>query len=268
LIEQLAIPYVSSGLQYGMRALASVSAWQDTRRRRQDLDALSPKPGHFSVAAKSLATEFAAQEFLRSVGVPVVPTKLAKTPEEAAEAAGEIDGKVVLKVCSAQIAHKSEVGGVRIGIGSDQVADEFKNLLESVNAARPDATIDGVLVSPLRQPGIELIVGITRDPQWGPVLAVGLGGIFVEVLQDSSTRLLPVGPSEVRQMFEELSGARILKGFRGIPAANLDLLIDVVCRVSNAALRIEKLDTLEVNPLRVRDSEIEVLDALVISSQG
>ena len=130
------------------------------------------------------------------------------------------------------------------------------------------AQVDGVLVSPMRERGIELFVGCTRDPQWGPVIAVGLGGTFVEVLQDVSLRVLPVTPAEVRRMLGELKGNRMLQGQRGLPAADLDAVAEAVARIGDAALTLgPALDELDVNPLWVRGSAVEALDALAVAHQ-
>jgi acetate---CoA ligase (ADP-forming) len=122
-----------------------------------------------------------------------------------------------------------------------------------------------VLVAPMRTGGIELFVGCTRDAQWGPVIAVGLGGVWVEVLQDVALRPLPIDPVEVRRMLGELRGARLLRGARGTLAANLDAVADVVARIGDAAVALGlELEALEVNPLWVRGSDVEALDALAV----
>ena len=130
---------------------------------------------------------------------------------------------------------------------------------------RHGARVDGVLVAPMRSGGLELFVGCTRDPQWGPVIAVGLGGVWVEVLQDVALRPLPIDGAEVKRMLAELRGAKLLHGVRGMPAADLDAVADVIARIGDAAVALgADLEALEVNPLWVRGAEVEALDALAV----
>src|ERR1700728_1575508 len=118
----------------------------------------------------------------------------------------------------------------------------------------------------MRERGLELFVGCTRDPQWGPVLAVGLGGVFVEILQDVALRVLPVTTVEVRRMLAELNGASMLEGQRGVPAANIDAVAQVIARIGDAAVALgPALEALDVNPLWVRGSNVEALDGLAVA---
>jgi succinyl-CoA synthetase beta subunit len=142
------------------------------------------------------------------------------------------------------------------------VDEAFRRIKE---VAPADARVDGVLVAPMRSGGLELFVGCTRDPQWGPVIAVGLGGVWVEVLQDVALRPLPIGAAEVRRMFSELRGAKLLAGVRSMPAADLDAVSQAVARIGDAAVALgPDLEALEVNPLWVRGSDVEALDALAV----
>jgi succinyl-CoA synthetase beta subunit len=125
--------------------------------------------------------------------------------------------------------------------------------------------VEGVLVAPMRPRGIELFVGVTRDPQWGAVLAVGLGGVWVEVLKDVALRLLPVDAAEVRRMLAGLRGAAMLAGQRGVPAADLDAVAEAIARIGDAALAFgPDLAALDINPLWVRGGQVEALDALCV----
>jgi acetate---CoA ligase (ADP-forming) len=181
---------------------------------------------------------------------------------------------VALKICSAQITHKSDIGGVALGLGS---ADEVRAGYEKVRAAGEAvaaAVIDGVLVTPMRSGGAELLAGVRIDPTFGPVLAVGLGGIWVEILKDISLRVLPVDAAEVKKMLGELQGAAMLAGGRGTRPANLDAVAEVIAGLGEVALWLSRaregaprgsLHTLEVNPLWVNGDQVEALDVLVIS---
>ena len=197
-------------------------------------------------------------------GVPVVPATLATDEASAIAAARAIGGRVVLKIASADIQHKSDIGGVALNLeGDEAVAAAFRRVMA---AAPSGARVDGVLVSPMREKGLELFVGCTRDPQWGPVLAVGLGGIFVEVLQDVALRVLPVTQAEVRRMLSELKGAKMLDGQRGVPAADLDAVAQAIARIGDAAVALgARLDELDVNPLWVRGAQVEALDGLAVA---
>jgi succinyl-CoA synthetase beta subunit len=149
--------------------------------------------------------------------------------------------------------------------GADDVRAAFGRVLAAGRAATSE--IEGVLVSPMRPPATELFVGVTVDPSFGPVLAVGLGGVFIEVLHDVALRLLPVDPAQVRRMLGELRGAAVLAGARGTRPADVDRVADVVARVAAAAARLgPALQTLEINPLRVDGGDVEALDVLVVTS--
>ena len=202
-------------------------------------------------------------DYLARSNVPVVPTTLARDADQAMAAARAIGGRVVLKIASDDIAHKSDIGGVVLNLEGDAaVADAFRRIMAVAPAG---ARVDGVLVAPMRSNGLELFVGCTRDPQWGPVIAVGLGGVWVEVLQDVALRPLPIDATEVRRMFGELRGAKLLHGVRGMQAADLGAVADVIARIGDAAVALgPDLEALEVNPLWVRGGDVEALDALAV----
>ncbi|MGI9007189.1 MAG: acetate--CoA ligase family protein, partial [Streptosporangiaceae bacterium] len=189
--------------------------------------------------------------------------ELTDSPDAAASAARRLGYPVALRISSAGLAHKSEAGGVALGLRTvTQVKAAFQRVSEAGGLA-PEA-IDGVTVSPMRTGGTELLAGVTVDPSFGPVLAVGLGGIWVEVLGDVSLRVLPVTPEEVGRMLGELRGAPLLRGARGQQPADVDALARVICAIGDAALSLSgSLRALEVNPLWVSGDRIEALDVLV-----
>jgi succinyl-CoA synthetase beta subunit len=172
---------------------------------------------------------------------------------------------VVLKVASPDIVHKSDIGGVRLNLQHEQeVREAFQQIIQAVGNDKPTARLEGVLVSPMRSGGIELLVGIVHDSAWGQVMAVGLGGIWVEILKDTSLRVLPVSREDIRTMLDELQGKALLHGARGSLPADMDRLVEVVYRTSRLAQALgDQLESLEVNPLRVSGSQIEALDALI-----
>jgi hypothetical protein len=188
-----------------------------------------------------------------------VPAELASGEDAAVAAAERFGYPVVLKAAAEGLGHKSDIGGVRLGLGS---AEDVRRAYREIAVAVPAGI--GALVQPQRTGGVELLVGIVRDPAWGPVLAVGLGGVWVEVLNDSALRVLPVDEADVLEALGELRGAALLRGGRGTEPADLDAVAAVVARVCALAEGLgDSLESLEVNPLLVRGSQVEALDALV-----
>ena len=282
IVAETGLPYLACGLDRAITGLAGAFWWSERHRDRAAApapsagpDAASGDPAPVDPASGDPAPERPRSErdalaFLERHGVPVVPAALAADEAGALAAARRIGGPVAVKIASPDIAHKSDIGAVALGaFGDPAVADAFRRVTAAAAAGAPGARIDGVLVSPMRGRGIELFVGVSRDPQWGPVLAVGLGGIWVEVLQDVSLRLLPVGPAEIRRMLGELRGAKLLAGGRGVPAAGLDAVSGAIARIGEAALRLgPDLAALDVNPLWVRGDRVEALDALFVWDKG
>jgi acyl-CoA synthetase (NDP forming) len=262
--------FLLPGAHLAMSSIGHMLRWQDLRARIVDAPAPPSSPPLYGPAESigSAWSEASGRDLLLAAGVPVVPAVLAASEAEAAAAAADIGGPCALKICSPDIAHKSDVGGVVLGITDPQAAGAaYRRILAAVEAAAPDAVVEGVLVSPMRPDGIELLVGITVDPNFGPVLAVGLGGIWVETLKDVSLRMLPVGESTVRSMLQDLRGSALLTGARGRPTVDLDETAKVIVRIAQAALSLgERLESLEVNPLRLTVAGPEALDVLVTVS--
>ena len=260
-IARHGLPLVTGGMDHAVRAIGHLYQW--SRRVAQTLP--RPVPAALEVPPE-LVGEHATLAWLATRGVPVIPQKVARSRAEAVAAAAAIGGAVALKILSPDIQHKTEVGGVLLGLeGEAAVGDGFDRIIANVKRARSAAAIDGILVSPMRRAGTELIVGVARDEAWGLVLAVGLGGVLVELLQDTQLRVLPVSPAEARDMVGRLKGAKLLMGYRGAPAADLDRLAEAIAAIGEAALVLgDRLDALEINPLRVDGAEIEALDALLV----
>jgi acetyltransferase len=193
-----------------------------------------------------------AAPLLAAAGLALLATRLARTPEHAGVVAAELGGPVALKVVSPQITHKTDVGGVVLGVAAAEAAGAAAVLLDRVRAARPDATVDGVLVQPMARPGLaELLLGAVRDPQFGAVVMVGFGGIYVEVLDDTATRLAPLDHREARRMLGELKLAPALAGARERAPADLDALADAVVRLGALVTAVPEIAELEINPLVV-----------------
>lgn len=256
------IPHCAAGMGMAMTAVGAAFRWSEIAR----VGAPARTSANVVISGELPDNERALLDYLASRGVPVIPAKIARTAQAAAQHAVEIGGSVALKILSADIAHKTEVGGVALGIeGASAAAAEFDAMLARVRNARPDARIDGVIVSPMRGEGVELIVGVARDPSWGLVLAVGIGGIFVELLADADLALLPVTAAQVESMLGRLKAGKLLDGFRGKPKADRRKVAEVVAAIGNAAIALgPDLVSLEVNPLWVSGSHVECLDALSI----
>jgi acyl-CoA synthetase (NDP forming) len=269
-METAGIKRTLTGLEAGLRAVAGAVRW--SRRRRSGSAArigttpITGNDGGEIYGGPRPLTERATLELLSAFGVPVVPAVLVGSKQDAAAAADTIGGRVVLKVASADIGHKSDIGGVGLNIvGGDAAATCYEAIMTSVKQAKPNAIIDGVIVSPMREHGVELFAGVARDPQWGMVLAVALGGLWVEILDDSALSLLPVTSDEVERMLRSLRGAALLDGHRGTRPVNISAAADVIAKIGNAALALgPQLAALEINPLLAYEGKIEALDALAI----
>lgn len=258
--------HFTAGLGHGIHALGQLLWWSELISRPLARTPEEVLPGSPPVLAHNESwSEARARILLSAAGIPIVPGILATSAEEAVQAAHQLGLPVALKIQSAAIPHKSDVGGVALNLDSTQtVSAGFTTMLEQVQARCPTATIEGVLVSPMRTAGIELLVGIVRDSIWGLVLTLGLGGIWTEALKDTVLRVLPVQRAEIGAMLGELRGAPMLRGGRGRPPVDLEALSDVIYRISMLARSLgPQLNALEINPLLIDGSRIEALDILV-----
>ncbi|HET8746641.1 MAG TPA: acetate--CoA ligase family protein [Ramlibacter sp.] len=215
-------------------------------------------------------TEREGKEVLAAYGVPVVRDVLTQSADEAAAAARELGFPVVLKVESPDIPHKTEAGVIRLGVKTEEeVRKAFDEVMRNAQAVSPPARISGVLVQPMVPQGTEIMVGARVDPQFGPMVVVGLGGIFVELLKDTSVRLAPVGPREARRMLGELKAQRALQGFRGTEPVDLERLAEAIARISElAADQREHIAELDVNPLICAGTRIIAVDALIAKQKA
>ncbi|GAA2206441.1 acetate--CoA ligase family protein [Nonomuraea monospora] len=252
-------PYVAGGIEHGLHAIGAAVRWSEQRSRVLSRAAPPPRAVAPPEGASGVWAEHRAAALLAAAGLPVVPSELAADEPAAVAAAERFGYPVVLKAAAEGLGHKSDVGGVRLGLSE---AEQVRRAYREVVAAVP--SLDGVLVQPQRGGGIELLVGVVRDPAWGLTLAVGLGGVWVEVLRDTALRVLPVDAGEVRTALAELRGAALLNGLRGSEPADLDAVADVVARVAAFAESLgDGLESLEINPLLVSGSRVEALDALI-----
>lgn len=265
-LETLQFPVIPAGIALSVRALGHVARWSGLKVATTPAD---PAPITVDGDTTGAWSEHQARELLAQHGVPVIPSELASTPEGAAQAAAHIGFPVALKIVSKDILHKSDIGGVKLNLKDEAaVREAFAQVMQAAQIHAPQAQVDGVLVSPMRSGGTELLVGIVRDPNFGQVLAVGLGGIYVEVFKDAALHVLPATREDIRGMLDRLQGKALLEGVRGTKAANLDTLTEAIFKVAQLAQGLgERLESLEINPLVVDGDQVEALDA-VLTWQG
>jgi len=211
-----------------------------------------------------------ARAILEACDIPVPKTGLARTPEEAVEIAEEIGYPVAMKIASPDILHKTDIGGVKLNIQTPtDVRDTFDLLVYRATRYMPDATIWGCQVQQMVRGGREVIVGMNRDPQFGPLLMFGLGGIYVEALKDVSFRIAPISRRQAKEMVNEIRAIRLLKGIRGEPPADIEALVDVILRISQLVIQFPEIVELDINPLMVLEAgrgAVSVDMRLVLSS--
>lgn len=212
-----------------------------------------------------LLTEVEAKTLLNAAGVSVAQARLAQTREEAITLAEEIGFPVVLKICSPEVVHKSDIGGVRLNLLSvSEVGEAFDSIISLVKRAQPTAEIDGVSVQPMAKPGVEVIIGLTVDPQFGPIVMFGLGGIAVEVLKDVAFRLAPLTPRDANDLIREIRSFPLLTGHRGQPAVALVALEQMVLQVSALAEAYPEIKELDLNPIFAYADGCLAVDARIV----
>jgi acetyltransferase len=198
--------------------------------------------------------EVESNEILKAYGIPVARSILATNLEECIRAGRSIGYPVVAKIASPHILHKTDVGGVVVNItNTDELINAYERINANVRRLFPDAEIWGILVQEMLPPSKELIIGVNRDPQFGPLVMVGLGGIFVEVLKDVSFRLAPLAREEAWAMLQELKSYWLLKGVRGEPQSDMESAVEVILRVSQLACDFPQIAEMDINPLRVME---------------
>ena len=217
---------------------------------------------------RTILTEIEAKQVLEEAGVPVSPARLAKTRAEAMQVAAQLGFPIVLKIVSPQITHKSDVGGVALNLTSaDEVGAAFERVVASAKQHEPDATIDGVAVQRREKQGTEVIVGMTTDAQFGPVMMFGLGGVMVEILKDVAFRVVPINERDARQMIHEIKGFPLLEGYRGSDPADIEKLQALLMKVSSFIEQHPEIAELDLNPVfAYKDGAIAVDARIVLSS--
>lgn len=204
-------------------------------------------------ASRRVLGEAESRLVLDAYGVSLIPGALARNAEEAVEAAERLGFPVVMKVVSPQILHKSDVGGIRLNLKSPgEVREAFSEMMTRLQSLLPHADLEGVLIEAMAPAGHEVIIGMRRDPNFGPVMMFGLGGIYVELFRDVAFRVAPLTHDDALEMIFETRAGRLLSGFRNQPTADLEAILDAILRLSHLALDFPEIQEAEINPLLVR----------------
>ncbi|HAX24625.1 MAG TPA: acetate--CoA ligase family protein [Thermomicrobiales bacterium] len=273
------IPFLQ-GAENGLRAIRSLNWYADFQRRRATAKPAATGDSVVAEQARAIVraagghplVEREAKQLLALYGIPVTGERLAVSADEAVAAAGQIGYPVVLKIESPDIAHKTEAGGVLLGVADDAAVREgYARIIASAGAYNANARITGVLVQQMVQGGREVILGMTQDPTFGPAVAVGLGGIFVEILKDVVLGAPPLTADEGREMLGQLRGRAILEGARGAAPADLDTVAGIIERFSRLCLDLRhEVAEIDINPLLVFDEGQGacVVDCLIVPSDG
>ncbi len=206
--------------------------------------------------AKTICSEY---------GIPVTKFKVTKNIEEATQFTEETGYPVVLKIVSPDVIHKFDVGGVILNLkSSEEIRNAYNRILVNVKKYKPDAKIVGVLVQEMAPPSTEVIVGATKDPQFGPALMFGLGGIFIEVLKDVAFRIAPITRSEAQEMITEVKAYPILKGYRGQPPVDTNAITEILLNTSKLVMDHPEIKELDLNPILVYEKGAKTVDARII----
>ena len=252
ILDEGGVP-ILQGSREGLKAIANASKFGTfTAPKEEEIDK-SKFPDVSQYMGKSL-TEYASKKILKEFDIPVTKEVLCKTPEECVEAAKEIGYPVVLKVMSPQILHKTEAKVIGVGLKDDEeILAKYPELMKNAESFAPGAEIEGMLVQEMaKKPVAEMILGITRDPQFGPAVIFGTGGVLVEILKDSAIGIPPLSKEEAMRMIESTKGYKMLTGFRGAPKGDIDALAETLVKVGRfAASGSDKIAALDVNPLLV-----------------
>ena len=219
-------------------------------------------------AADTNLSEHQSKELLSLYGIPVTREQVVTSPHEAIRFAEEIGFPVVLKIDSPDILHKSEARAIRLGVGSkEEILQCYDEIIKNAEKYDPDAKVNGVLVQEMIQDGTEVMIGMSQDPQFGPTIAFGMGGIFVEILKDISLRVAPLSKFDAEQMVNEIKGYPILQGIRGKKRSDIEAIVDILLRVARLAEDCRNtISEIDINPLIVFDEGqgVKALDALVV----
>lgn len=218
---------------------------------------------------RKVLTEIEAKQILREAGIDCTDTRLAADKARAVALSEEMGYPVVLKVSSVDITHKSDAGGVKVNLRSrTEVEEAFDAIMASCKAACPRAVIEGVAVQGMARRGTEIIMGMIKDPSFGPVVMFGLGGVLVEVLKDVAFRIVPIGKSDAAEMITEIQGRKLLEGYRGQEPVDIAYLRDMLVKLSDFVERTPGIEEIDMNPVFGYREGAQVVDARIILSDA
>jgi len=210
-------------------------------------------------------TEIESKDLIKQAGIPVVEARLATSKTEAVELAKKMGFPIALKIISPEVIHKSDSGGVKLGVDSAaKVGEAYTEILTAIKKHYPKAKIHGISVQKMAKPGVEVIIGMTKDAQFGPVLMFGLGGILVEVLKDVAFRIVPLNKRDAHEMIKEIKGYPVLEGYRGHDPADISFLEDLLLKVSDFVDKNPEIKELDLNPIFAYKNRAVAVDARVI----
>ena len=277
-LVQAGVPVIEH-IPSGLWAISSLADW--VKRSGEKMEYPEIKRGHeykksidllnkhITINSKAI-TEWRSKELLELYGIPTTREGLAKNEEDALHIADKLGYPVALKIMSPQLLHKSDLGGVILNIKSrEELKKAYQKIIKNIESTSPEAFIEGVLVQEMLGKGLEVIIGVKNDPIFGPAVVFGLGGVFVEVLQDAATRVAPLRKEDAVSMINEIKGRALLKGYRGMPPADVDALVDILMKVSRLAVELEgTIEEIDINPLILfeKGKGAVAADALIIKS--
>jgi len=209
--------------------------------------------------------ETEAKELLREYGIPVPNFKLIKSEEEISGLAKEMNFPIAMKIVSPDIIHKTDAGGVKLNIKDEKEARlAYQEIISKAEKYNKNAKISGAIVDSMIPEGTEIIIGMMKDPHFGPVIMFGLGGIFVEVLKDISFRILPIEARDAEEMISEIKGYKILKGIRGEAPKDIQAIKDLLLKISQLTLENPEISEIDLNPVFLFGKGLQVVDARMI----
>ncbi|MHA1339776.1 MAG: acetate--CoA ligase family protein [Promethearchaeota archaeon] len=210
---------------------------------------------------RNILTEFESKQFLAEYGLPITKQSLANSLEEAIKNAKKIGFPVVMKIIAEDIVHKTDVGGVKVGIkNEDELKDAFNQLMQIPSKFEKKVSIQEMAPKPIT----ELIIGTLQDPQFGPAIMFGIGGVLVEIMKDVSFRICPINEFDANEMIHEIKGFKLLDGYRGAPKADLNALKQLLINVSKISMENPEIDQMDLNPVFIYENGVKIVDARII----
>ncbi|MFC1956231.1 acetate--CoA ligase family protein [Chloroflexota bacterium] len=219
----------------------------------------------FRNEARTSLNEIESKELLKQAGINVLDTRLATSKQEAITISKHLGFPIVLKIASPDILHKSDTGGVKLGLGTPgQVDKAYDQILKATSRRHPQARVQGISVQKMARPGVEVIIGMSKDTQFGPVLMFGLGGIWVEILKDVSFRIVPIYKKDAAEMIREIKGYPLLAGYRGQEPVDVSKLEEFLLKFSSFAEENPEVKEIDLNPIYAYDDDAVAVDARII----